>query len=173
MAKIEIYIPTVFHWEGKFVDDKLDRGGATNMGVTISTWKNMGYDKDHDGDIDVADLKLITKEDVIGIIRRFAWDPWKADEIKSQSIANVVADWVWGSGKWGKIIPQRLLNVKPDGVIGPVTIAAINAVDSKYFFDKLQNERKTFVENIVKNDPTQVRFIKGWLNRINSFKFID
>jgi len=29
------------------------------------------------------------------------WDKWKADLIKDQSIANILVDWVWGSGKYG------------------------------------------------------------------------
>ena len=57
MAKVELLAPTIFKWEGGFVDDPLDRGGATNKGVTLSTWKQCGYDKGGDGDISGTDLK--------------------------------------------------------------------------------------------------------------------
>jgi hypothetical protein len=33
------------------------------------------------------------------------WDKWKADKIENQSIANLLVDWVWTSGKWGIIFP--------------------------------------------------------------------
>ena len=33
------------------------------MGITIATWKAVGYDKDGDGDIDAQDIKLLTKAD--------------------------------------------------------------------------------------------------------------
>ena len=53
MANVYKLAPWIFKWEGGFVNDPDDLGGATNMGVTISTWKQVGYDKGGDGDIDV------------------------------------------------------------------------------------------------------------------------
>jgi lysozyme family protein len=59
MAKIEFLAPKIARWEGGFVNDKFDKGGATNMGITLATWKQVGYDKDGDGDIDEQDIKLL------------------------------------------------------------------------------------------------------------------
>ena len=41
MADFTLYLPKVLKWEGGFVDDPDDAGGATNMGVTISTLQAM------------------------------------------------------------------------------------------------------------------------------------
>ena len=65
MANVNDLAPFILKWEGGFVNDPKDRGGATNMGVTLNTWNRVGYDKDKDGDIDVKDLKLLSKEDVV------------------------------------------------------------------------------------------------------------
>ena len=109
MADVRKLAPFILKWEGGFVNDPDDLGGATNMGVTIGTWKSCGYDKDGDGDIDVDDLHLLTREDVVNrVLKPHYWDRWKADEIKSQSVANILVDWVWASGAHGIKIPQRL-----------------------------------------------------------------
>ena len=51
MADINVLAPFILSWEGGFGNHPADRGGATNKGVTIATWKAQGYDKDGDGDI--------------------------------------------------------------------------------------------------------------------------
>ena len=122
MANVNQLAPFILKWEGGFVNDPADLGGATNMGVTIGAWKSCGYDKDGDGDIDVDDLRLLTREDVVNrVLKPHYWDRWKADDIKSQSVANILVDWVWASGAHGIKIPQRLLGVSVDGIIGTDT----------------------------------------------------
>ena len=173
MADVNRLAPFILKWEGGFVDHKNDKGGATNMGVTIATWRQNGYDKDGDGDIDVADLKLLTKQDVINrILKPHYWDRWKADQIISQPIANILVDWVWGSGKWGIVVPQRLLGLQTDGVVGQLTIAAVNKQNPADLFARIKTARVEFLSNIVKNDPSQKVFLKGWLNRLNDLKFV-
>lgn len=171
MAKIDILGRFVLSFEGGYVNDPKDRGGATNKGVTIATWKAQGYDKDGDGDIDVNDLKKITDADAINIMRKNYWNRWKADDIRDQSIANTLVDWVWGSGKYGITIPQQMLGVNADGVVGPKTLAALNAQNPKAFFVKLQARRETYLRNLVKNNPSQKRFLNGWLRRLKNIGY--
>lgn len=169
-AEIELLGPIIAKWEGGFVNDPIDKGGATNMGITLETWKHYGYDKNGDGKIDANDIKLLNQSDFKYVLKRY-WDKWRADEINNQSVANILVDWYWGSGKWGIIIPQRILGVTTDGVVGSKTIAALNSVNQADFFKKVFEARVKFLNDIVKNNPSQQRFIKGWLNRLNDFKF--
>lgn len=172
-SKIELLAPAVAKWEGGFVNDATDKGGATNMGITLNTWKLVGYDKDGDGDIDQKDIRLLNKNDFKAVLKKY-WNKWQADDIQNQSIANILVDWYWNSGKWGIVIPQRIMGLTPDGVVGAKTIARLNELiqqDAELLFDKIWTEREKFLDNIVKSNPSQKKFIKGWKNRLNDFKF--
>jgi len=146
--------------------------GATNMGVTLATWRQVGYDKDSDGDIDAYDIRLLSKADAVSVLRLNYWNRWKADQITNQSIAEILVDWVWGSGKWGIVIPQRILKVDDDGVVGMGTLFAVNNVNQRGLHASIFQARKTFIEDLVKNHPDQLKFFNGWMNRLNNFKFI-
>ena len=172
MADVNKLLPFILRWEGGFVNDPIDKGGATNKGVTIATWRQVGYDKDGDGDIDVDDLRLLTINGVRDrVLKPHYWDRWRADQIQNQSVANILVYWVWGSGKWGIIIPQRLLGVKPDGQVGAITLGAVNKQDPAGFFARVHEARRMFIAGLVARDPSQRRFQQGWLNRLNDIKF--
>lgn len=171
MAKIEPLGKFILSWEGGFVNDPADRGGATNKGVTIATWKAQGYDKNLDGKIDVQDLRLITDADAINIMRRNYWNRWQADQISSQPIANCLVDWVWGSGVWGIKIPQDMLGVKADGQVGPKTLAALARQEPSAFFARLKERRRQYLEDICKSRPANRRFLTGWLRRLDGIQY--
>lgn len=77
----------------------------------------------------------------------------------------MVVDWVWGSGAGTIKKVQALLNVTQDGIVGPKTIAALNA--AKDISVKVYQARKSFFEAIVKRNPSQKKWLKGWMNRLN------
>lgn len=173
MAKIQKLSPIISKWEGGYVNDPDDKGGSTNMGVTLSTWRAVGYDKNGDGKIDDKDIRLLSEEDFNLVLKKY-WDRWQADKINNQSIANILVDWVWGSGKWGIVIPQRIMGLTQDGIVGPKTISKVNDLivkDAKSFFNEIYAARTKFLDDIVKNNLSQKKFIKGWKNRLADFKF--
>ena len=174
------------------MNDPADKGGATNKGVTIATYKS--YCKAHGmKQPTIADLKAITDETVMAILKEFYWDKMRADNIVSQSIANLCVNTLWGSGTGYIKIIQGVLGVKQDGVVGPVTLAKINQwPNQKDLFDRLWKRRKKFFEDIVASSVksyerkigrkaterelmtrTNKRFLRGWLNRLNDFKYED
>lgn len=171
MANVKLLTPKILKWEGGFVNDPSDKGGATNKGVTLSTWRACGYDKDGDGDIDCDDIKLLSVDDATTVLKKYFWDRWKADGILNQSVANILVDWVWGSGKWGIVIPQRILYLKEDGIVGNNTLNAVNNIDPAKFHAQIKQAREKFFNDIVEKDESQERFIEGWLNRLNDFKY--
>lgn len=170
MANINNLAPMILRFEGGYVNNPADKGGPTNMGITLAEWKSVGFDKNGDGIIDEEDIKLLDANDFTRVLRIY-WNRWHADNIQNQSIANILVDWVWGSGKWGIVIPQRVLGVSADGMVGEKTLNALNSANQEDFFNKIHEERIKFVQNIVNNHPSQRQFLKGWINRINNFKF--
>ena len=99
------------------------------------------------------------------------WDRWKADKIKSQSVANILVDWVWASGKHGITNIQRLLGVKVDGIVGDKTIAALNAKEPRQLFASIKKARVSFIEGIIRANPKQKKFRNGWLNRLACIQY--
>jgi lysozyme family protein len=187
MANIEKYIPILFRWEAGIImkdnetieqafarakkkgwaDDPLDKGGATMIGVTIGTYRT--YCKYKGKKVPTkTDLKNITYKEWRDIVHTMYWSKWKADLIENQHVANMIVDWVWASGQGiGIKRVQKLLGVTADGIVGPKTLAAVNSQDPKELFTKVYNARAAHFNAIVKNNPSQKKWLKGWMNRIN------
>ena len=73
---------------------------------------------------------------------------------------------------FGITYPQQVLGVVVDGIVGSRTLTAVNEYpDQKELFQKLWDRRKQHFENIVQRDPSQKVFLKGWMNRLNDYKF--
>lgn len=171
MAKIELLAPKILKWEGGFVNHPNDKGGATNKGITIGTYTHYRKLKGLSAP-SVADLKNISNDEWMDILKTLYWDKWKADNINNQSIANLVVDWYWGSGVYGIKYPQQVLGVTADGIVGPKTLGAINDYpNQKELFQKIWDRRKKHFEDIVRNNPSQKVFLKGWLNRLNDYRY--
>lgn len=166
MADYRKLKPFILRWEGGYINDQADLGKQTNKGVTLSTYRSVfGKNKT------VSDLKKITDEQWEFIFKKFYWDKWKADNIKDQNVANILVDWLWCSGSYGIKIPQRVLGVSADGIVGSKTIAAINARYGRELFDTIKQERKGFIDRICQTRPQNRKFKNGWLNRINSLAY--
>lgn len=170
MANVSKLVPFILKWEGGFVNDPDDLGGATNKGITFATYKRYRKKKGMP-EPTIEDLKGITDAEWTEILKTMYWDRWEADFINNQSIANILVDWFWCSGIHGIKRPQKLLNVTVDGIVGEKTIAAVNAADPKDLFEKIKQERFSFIDEICKARPANEKFSKGWLNRINDFTF--
>ena len=172
MADASKLFKKILAFEGGYVNDPSDSGGATSHGVTIATWRNMGYDKDMDGDIDAEDVKLITDADAEMVFKKGYWDKWQGDKLINQSVAEMLVDWLWGSGSWGIKIPQQVIGVKNDGIVGNMTIGVINSYSNQeHLFELIKQARIDFLYKVVNNNPKNKKFLKGWLKRVNSITF--
>ena len=166
MAKAEILKGFILSWEGGYCNVPGDSGGHTNKGITLATYRQVfGQERT------VDDLKTITDVEWQYIFEKFYWEKWRADEIESQSIANLLVDWYWNSGSYAIRIHQYVLGVEADGIVGPKTIAAVNNYSGgeKELFVRLWKEREAFIERIAVKQKK--KFKAGWLRRLNGIKY--
>lgn len=153
-------------WEGGWANDPDDSGGCTMSGITIGTFRQYyGYKKT------CEDLMKLTDEQWLHIFYKGFYNKVKADGINNDSICLLIMDMVWMSGVKTAIRRiQRCLGVMDDGIVGPITLAAINQND-KYVFGQLKYMRQCWLESIVMNHPKNKKFLKGWIRRLNDVKF--
>lgn len=190
MANFEHMVPFIIKWETGtkqkkdetnaelferartrgFANDPADTGGATQTGVTIATYRE--YCKKHGIPApSIADLKALPYEHWLDILKTMYWDRWQGDKIHSQSVAEICVDWVWASGKYGITEVQKLLNCTADGIVGPKTLAALNGKAQMSLFYRIKQARHDFIQRLVRNRPSNAKFLKGWQNRINDIKY--
>lgn len=170
MADPKKLMPFILKWEGGFIDDPDDLGGATNKGITIGTYGEYRKRKGLPSPT-VQELKNLSEKEWYEVFKTLYWDRWKADEIKNQSVANILVDWVWASGVHGIKRPQTILGVVPDGIVGKKTIAALNAAYPDRLFEAIKTDRAKFIDEICKARPKNEKYRKGWMNRINALNY--
>lgn len=172
MADINVLVPLILKWEGGFVNDPDDLGGATNMGVTLATYRQYRKSRKLPAPT-VDDLKNLSREEWTDILKTYYWDRWQADRIRDQSVANILVDWVWASGVYGIKIPQQILNVSPDGIVGKNTLAALHSYTPQAeLFGRIKQARFEYINRICTSRPANQKFRKGWENRIWDFHYL-
>lgn len=166
MAEFSKYAKILIQLEGGYTNHPDDLGGPTMHGVTLKTYQAYcGKEKT------IKDLRNMSYGTWCNIMKDLYWDKCRADEIESQPLAEIIVDWCVNSGMVGLRKVQEIAGVKPDGIAGPKTLAAINGADAASLFDRIWKARQQFYINIVKRNPTQKVFMNGWMNRLGRFKF--
>lgn len=164
MTKIEKYGIFCRSWEGGWSNHPNDKGGATMKGVTYATFcdfrKAKGLQKPT-----LLDLKNISDKEWNAILRWHTWDKAHLDQINDEWVAYLLADCVWMSGAGYLKRVQSALGLKPDGIIGPKSIAKINSMDGSILFTALWNQREAHFRKI--GVGSNADFLKGWLRRLN------
>lgn len=172
MADHRLAFQKTVRWEGGFQNMAADTANycdgkliGTNHGVSA-----IGYKQAFGRCPTVAEMKALTIQQAADVFKVQYWDAVKGDQIKNQSIAELVADWAWGSGPTTAIrLVQRTLGLTADGVIGSQTLAALNGRNSAAIFAKLHAAREQHFRSIAAASPAKAQFLKGWLNRLESF----
>lgn len=149
--------------EGGYTDDMYDKGGKTKYGIIEVEARKYGYR---------GLMKDFTLELAKEIYFKKYYTKYNLDKIDNNEIALSICDWTVNSGVWGLKKAQQTLNelgynLVVDGIFGNETLQALNTVDVIKFLELYHNKQRLFYNNIVKNNPTQKKFLQGWLNRVS------
>lgn len=170
--------------EGGHSNDATDRGGETNYGISLRFLKAEGrldlngdgfadLDLNFDTVLDGHDIRALTPQ-IAGEIylRHFYAGPGLWD-LPQPFDAAVFDQAVNGGATAGIKLLQRAINasgdpdIAVDGGLGPKTRAALIARlrQGAPVMDALRTQARLRYEAIVRADPSQRKYIKGWTRR--------
>jgi lysozyme family protein len=174
----ESYFKEVLRWEGGYVNDPDDRGGETNRGITIGA---LNKAKSQGLVPQTVTIKSLTTdlESVRKIYNANYYKAGKCDKMPHPlAYAHFDACVNHGLGGAGRLLQKAIVEfgqkIEVDGAVGPKTLAALEILVSGKPTTALCAEynikREEYYRAIVRNKPTQSKFLKGWLNRLNSVR---
>lgn len=164
MSNAQKAINQVLIHEGGYVNHPNDRGGATNWGITKRV-----YEEFMNRSVSLDEMKNMPKGNAYTIYKEKYWDKVKGDEIKSYAKSYALFDQAVNRGHVSAIKQaQKILGITQDGIIGPQTLKHINESKDKDFINKYLGESENFYRTLASNDPSQMVFLNGWLNRVSS-----
>lgn len=147
--------------EGGYVWDKNDSGGETNYGISKRSYPNV-------------DIKNLTRDQAIAIYYKDFWCTGPYGGIASSALACKVFNTSVNAGQSRAIkLLQQAANAQGahltvDGVAGPKTIAAINAMYAPAVLASYREAQEAFYLAIIAKDPSQAKFKNGWIKRARS-----
>ncbi len=149
----------VMEYEGGYVNHPNDPGGETYKGISRRAHPNWkGWQ--------LIDQKKPVPEQ---LVQEFYYDNYwvrlKCDEMP-YPVGEYLFDFGVNAGITRAVITvQKILNVKVDGILGPVTIGAIQKQDPQKLMYELLRERVRYYTTItMRNSKFQVFFL-GWIRR--------
>ena len=169
--------------EGGFVNDPDDPGGATNFGVTIHTMRRLGLDLDGDGQVDVADVRALTREKATDIFIEHYFRRPRIAEVPEALQASLFDMYV-NAGANAVTILQTVLcemgyKIGVDGVLGPQTLAAVRdaaAPDPLHLADAYAIARRNYYFRLADRRAASRKYARtraggkgGWITRAEHF----
>lgn len=177
MDNFDSAFQVVLKHEGGFVNDPNDKGGPTKYGVSLYWLQTQGFtfaDLNHDGRIDIEDIKALTPDKAAEFYREKWWNKYGYGNISNCEIATRIFDMAVNMGgiqanKLAQRAAIRCGNLcAADGVFGPVSFNAITTVSPECWLKQFKELCAEFYRQLVITHPNYVIYINGWLKRVYS-----
>jgi lysozyme family protein len=148
-------------FEGGYVDDPDDLGGATNQGVTQKTYDEWRSQKNQP----TRPVKELTEAERDAIYYGF-WRDNSCDQLQSPlNCVHFDAAVNHGGGRAAKML-QETVGAEVDGKVGPITIGLARGVDPAQAANDYLWLRVRWYRRIAQKRPANRKFLLGWLGRI-------
>jgi type VI secretion system secreted protein VgrG len=170
MTDDDIIIAKILKREGGLTDRLDDPGGITNFGITLpalADWRG------HLGT--PSDIRTLTEADAWEFYR-WLLEQSGATKIQNPLLRSVFFDAAVNHGNKAAVkMLQRALNVTPDGIFGPVTLAALPYLDARRLAARFMRERLMSYGRIISGNwtdadhdgkPDAAENGAGWINRV-------
>lgn len=154
--------------EGGYVNNPLDEGGETKYGITSKTLDRYYRSKGLIG----LPISHLTISEARFIYKELYWDKMMLSEGKNDAFCTILFDTAVNQGVQRAV--KRLQNTLNhqvrgsklivDGIFGPKTLATMNKAVHSTAFHYVEQTQLFYVE-IVTKKPSQLLFLKGWINR--------
>jgi len=147
-------------------ENKHDRGGQTNWGVTKSTYmaraKSLGLPPTEEG------FAAMTPHQAMAF-GRMMWKSSGAAGVENPGVGVVLADWYWGGVNLGRfkdlMAAQGGEATFKEGMPDAKTIAFMNSLPPGALIEFMSDAKAAQYKAIAAKDPTQEKFLEGWLKR--------
>lgn len=155
-------------WEGGYVNDDADAGGATNFGITQRVYDAFRRSQR----LRIRSVAQIAKSEVNSIYFEHYWLAGHCQDMQKPLNA-VHFDTCVNFGVFGATkLLQQALGVASDGIFGEVTRAALSGRDAIPVAFAICDERMAFRAERVAKHPDQKKFLEGWLRRDKALRSI-
>ena len=160
-ARFDACMPFIFKAEGGYSDNPADRGGPTNYGITLATLK--AYEDNQN--LTADDVKKLTPDMAKEIYRTAYWNRMQCGALPAGLDLEVFDFGVnAGPGEAVKTL-QKIVGVTPDGSIGPITLAAVRALNARDVISRYSDARLAYYKAL--NQP---EFEQGWTTRVGQIE---
>lgn len=140
-----------------YTNDPTDHGGETKFGIAGKANPDL-------------DIRSLDWDAVCRVYYKRYWLPGDCQDLPSRLAALHFDGCIQHSITRAATFIQRAVGVKDDGDIGPATIKAVLALDEIDVCHAVCDARALFYHQIVDKTPDQIKYLNGWLRRVEEMR---
>jgi lysozyme family protein len=150
---------------GVITNETGDAGGLTRFGLCAKWHPDLVAAGFYEPTMDAATARTMAER---AYYTAYA-NPLRLAQINAQTVANALLSFAVNLGTFEAVETlQQVCGAVADGCMGPNTVAAVNKQDPATLLAAYCAIQANHYRGIVAANPTQAKFLTGWLARVNA-----